>query len=729
MSRIQTLLLCFFAGFSLLYAQSVDADSLRWKHRVGKKAQQDSLFRRGETQLSELQISTRALRRVNNSAFNAVAIDLERLQSRTLDVAGALDKIAGIKIRYTGGVGSTTNINLNGFSGRHVRLFVDGVPMQGAASSFSLANIPAALAQSVEVYKGVVPVELGGDALGGAVNIVTRRTKGTLLDAAYSLGAYNSHKANVLLSHQWRNGFGLRWQSYLNYSDNDYKVWVKNLDLRTLAWDKEENWYKRFHDKYRSEALMLQWGWTDKPWADRLLFGLDYTQERADIQTANLMQIVFGQKHRHARGWTPRLTYAKQNFFVPALDLNLSLRHDHTISTLIDTATADYNWRGERLEKETRGEGWLQEQAIHAQTTVGVLGLKYRWNKHFLAFNHTLSHFTRRTEELSVLRKTLSAADHMRRTNLKNVAGVEYKYVPSYHWTFLLMGKFYDSQVRGPVEVAPLGRRPYYEEQQRSSQTWGYGAALTYRPNNIWQLKSSYERAVRLPTLRELFGDGDYEVGAAALRPEQSHNLNFNFSFDQRWHRHHDVRLELGSTLRQVSDYIIRDINTKGAAVSRNFGKVSAWGLDLSGQYNYKRCLEISFAYAYLSLRNAEKLTPSGARSVNYQERVPNVPFSHGNVEMNYSFLPWHGRDARLTVGYGLDYIHRFYRTWVGDGAKLYIPTQVSHSVSVTLGLLKNNLSLALEAHNLWNEKLYDNYSLQKPGRNVMAKLRYVFRK
>jgi len=62
---------------------------------------------------------------------------------------------------------------LNGFSGNQVRFFLDGVPMDNFGSSFQINNIPINFAERVEVYKGVVPIWLGSDALGGAVNIIT----------------------------------------------------------------------------------------------------------------------------------------------------------------------------------------------------------------------------------------------------------------------------------------------------------------------------------------------------------------------------------------------------------------------------------------------------------------------------------------------------------------------------------------------------------------------------
>ena len=100
--------------------------------------------------------------KVQRLAYNVSLIEPAKLKNTTMDLSGVIDKISGVKIRSTGGVGSEANVTLNGFSGRHVKVFIDGVPMDGMSSAFGLNNIPAGLAKRVEVYKGVVPIELGG---------------------------------------------------------------------------------------------------------------------------------------------------------------------------------------------------------------------------------------------------------------------------------------------------------------------------------------------------------------------------------------------------------------------------------------------------------------------------------------------------------------------------------------------------------------------------------------
>lgn len=50
----------------------------------------------------------------------------------------------------------------------------------------------------------------------------------------------------------------------------------------------------------------------------------------------------------------------------------------------------------------------------------------------------------------------------------------------------------------------------------------GYGAAGTYFILKSLQAKLSYEKAYRLPTKEEMFGDEDLETGDISLRPENS---------------------------------------------------------------------------------------------------------------------------------------------------------------------------------------------------------------
>ena len=107
-------------------------------------------------EIEEVEILGKAVDVINNSAYNAVAIDTKKLSNTSPDLAHILNTVSGVRLREEGGLGSGTQINLNGFTGRHIKIFIDGVPMVGSGSSFKLNNIPVNIAERIVIYNGVV---------------------------------------------------------------------------------------------------------------------------------------------------------------------------------------------------------------------------------------------------------------------------------------------------------------------------------------------------------------------------------------------------------------------------------------------------------------------------------------------------------------------------------------------------------------------------------------------
>lgn len=264
--------------------------------------------------------------KVQRLAYNVSLVETAKLKSTTMDLSNVIDKISGVKIRSTGGVGSEVNVTLNGFSGRHVKIFIDGVPMDGMSSAFSLSNIPAGLAKRVEVYKGVVPIELGGDALGGAINIVTDNSRRTRVNASYSYGSFNTHKSNVYAEHTTKNGFYVSLNAYQNYSDNDYKVHIDSYTKGDGSGQVVEGDFtvRRFHAMYHNEAAILKVGVVDKSWADRLLFGFTGGYEYKQTQNGSTMDWVYGARYTTANTLMPQLTYEKKFNVLKGLHVSLT---------------------------------------------------------------------------------------------------------------------------------------------------------------------------------------------------------------------------------------------------------------------------------------------------------------------------------------------------------------------------------------------------------------------
>ena len=682
------------------------------------------------TQLSEVVLTGQSpIKQVQKAAYNVVAIEAQQLRNLNSNAADMLARVSGVKMRETGGVGAEANINLNGFTGRHVRIFIDGVPMNEANASFRINNIPAELIERIEIYKGVVPVTFGADALGGAINVVTRKSRYNYGNLSYTFGSFNTHKSTLNLGQFLTDNISVELNAYQNYSDNSYKVFTEYLDLQTGTYSKEKRWFKRFHDRYHNEAIIGRVNIFDEKWVDKLSFALNYSQEDKQLQNANLMQKVFGGKYRKSHNYSSSVEYEKKNI-LNGLSFFLTGRYDFTTTQNVDEEARRYSWTGEYEPMVTRGESQLQNTIFEGKTGYITSHLDYQLNeKHFFQLTHTFSNYTRRNKNMLITNYTLDS-DFMRRVNEKNISGLSYKFTPSERWNILAFGKYYNTAVTGPVIVTGYGSRAVYEEETHHTQAWGYGGATTYQLLKTLQTKISYEKSFRLPTDTELFGDGDLEIGNYKLKPENSDNLNVNLSYQPAF-KAHSLLVEAGFAYRYIKDYIIRSIISagvnEGSAGSRNHGKVLNMGVDATLRYFYKDVFSVGGNLSYMNLRNKEEFTETGRLSAIYNDRLPNMPYLFGNADATCNIESLIAKRDKLSLNYNLFFTEEFFTSWQSEGTKIKVPRQLSHDVSLTYYTPNKRLSLSVEAKNITDELLYDNYSLQKAGRAFYAKLSYRF--
>ena len=105
--------------------------------------------------LQDVQVSGKsANQEVKEKAFHVAAIELKQLENSNRDLQQILNRSTGIKIRESGGLGSNFELNLNGFSGRQIKFFIDGIPLENSNTAFGLQTIPVNNAERIEVLAG-----------------------------------------------------------------------------------------------------------------------------------------------------------------------------------------------------------------------------------------------------------------------------------------------------------------------------------------------------------------------------------------------------------------------------------------------------------------------------------------------------------------------------------------------------------------------------------------------
>ncbi len=670
--------------------------------------------------------------RVQRLAYNVSLVETAKLKNTTMDLSNVIDKISGVKIRSTGGVGSEANVTLNGFSGRHVKIFIDGVPMDGMSSAFGLNNIPAGLAKRVEVYKGVVPIELGGDALGGAINIVTDNSRRTRVSASYSFGSFNTHKTNVYAEHTSKKGLYVSLNAYQNYSDNDYKV---NIDHYTKFGETgnsvvyEDLVVRRFHAKYHNEAAILKVGVVDKPWADRLLFGFTGGYEYKQTQNASNMNWVYGARYTTANTLMPQLTYEKKFKVLKGLHVSLKGNYNFGQSYAADTARCNYNWLGEK-SKPKSAPGELAYTKYRYRDNNGAANFRmalFPADGHSVSLSTTFTSFSRSGKDET---QPTPEYEHPQQS-MKAVTGLSYKYDYKGKWNTSVFVKNYLNHLEAYLD--PDGGSDYRDFSNTSSY-WGGGLASTYFWGQHVQLRLSYEYALRLPTSRELFGTGDdIERGNSSLKPETSNNINVGVTASPIDAGNHRLTIDAAFQYREIDDYIRRTTNNdNGRASSKNDGGVRNLGGDFGIRYAFADLFFIGGNFSYIDMRSMTRyVTGTQRESKNYKERIPAIPYMYGNAEAGITLRDVFLKGATLDIHYMMNYIRQFSYEWnTYNNPELDVPTQFSHDLFVSYNFgRKSEFTVSAECTNIFNARLYDNFKMQKPGRAFAVKFGYNFLK
>ena len=699
-----------------------------------KKSKSNATHNTNPIELREVTVVSNSVKRINQSAFNAVGVDTKALQNTTQNLSDALRQVPGIKLREMGGVGSDMQLMMDGFSGKHIKVFIDGVPQEGVGQSFGLNNIPVNFADRIEVYRGVVPVEFGTDAIGGVINVVTKKNaRRWFLDASYSYGSFNTHKSNVNFGQYFKNGMTYEVNFFQNYSDNSYSIDATGVKHFLEGGGSQQNAkknerVKRLHDGYHNEALVGRVGVLNKSWADRLMLSVTLSQSYKEIQTDTRQTVAFGERHR--KGWSvmPALEYRKRNLLLKGLDVSATANYNRTMTNNIDTATYEYNWLGERRYKNGRkGEVSYQDTKAYSDNWNATLRAIYRPAAgHTITLNHLVQSVDRKTRTA-----TVDLSNSINKVTVKRITGLSYQLAPAERWNATVFVKNYDQRNSGPLALSGTDNTSYVKTHNDVS-TLGYGAAAAYYLLSDLQLKLSYERTCRLPSTDELFGDNDLERGKFELKPERSHNYNLNLNYTHTFNRQHALYVEGGLIYRLTKDYIKRTTeNVSGTyyGAYSNHGRVKTEGYNVGLRYDYQRWLSVGGNWTQMDVRDDEKTQETGSKQANltYEARMPNLPYQFANADVT---LRWHDCGKRgnlLTLVYDMFYTHSFplfSEVYGSASSKMKVPTQSQHNVALTYSMKGGKYNVSLECNNLTDAKLYDNFNLQKAGRAFYGKVR-----
>ncbi len=661
-------------------------------------------------------------------AFAVELIETKKLNNTSNDLGQVLKRISGVNIRESGGLGSNFNLSLNGLSGKRVRSFIDGVPMDYFGSSLGLNNFPVNLISSVEVYKGAVPIHLSSDALGGAINISTTNTTEDYLDVSYAVSSFNTHRAAInAQAANKKNGLVFKLKSFYNHADNDYPIDIKLLDPNTGKLNETSTTVTRFHDRYASKMVWVQSGVVNKPFADALLLGALYSANHKEIQqnpyATGTTSFPVGEATSEESKWLYNLSYSKRGLFWKNLNFKTHQVFIDANEEYRDVSPHRYDWHGgfQANVHPTTGElGRKSHFFLNRINYLSNANLEYSINdRHVLAVNHSLNRLKLQGEDAfqpqnntqystpNTVDKQIYAASYTNKT-------------PNNSWSTTFFSKLYQYKLKANKPDYNGVNSNYFES---SKDGIGYGLASAVFVSESIQIKGSFERAFRFPESEELYGDGLNIIPNPELKAEKSNNFNLGW----RWNHSSGVKtygLEMNFFVRDTEDYI-RFKPQLTRSIFINETSVRSNGIDVTSYLHFGKQLQITFGGTYTNLRNNDE------NSIVYKDRLPNEPYLMGNVTVSFSQPGFLSKKNTLTVLSTNHYVHDFYLKYptVAGQGKSVIDAQFTTNLELIYAVNSGKYNVSFLVSNALDAVVFDNFQQQKPGRAFGVKARYFISK
>jgi vitamin B12 transporter len=680
---------------------------------------------------------------LEQSAESVMVFDAKRARRESSELGEVLSRLPGVSIRRAGGLGSDERMSLNGMADDRVPTFLDGVPLELTFFPFGVAAFPVSLVDRVEIYKGVVPIRFGSDALGGAVNLVSDRRYESGVGASYEVGSFGTHRMTGNAAHRHDgSGFVVNGMGFYDYSDNDFEI---DVEVPNEVGRPMPARVKRFHDAYEAGGATVELGFVEKPWAKRALLRVYSVALHKEIQHNLVMSVPYGEPtyEQTASGATARYEQALSH----QLDLELIGSYSYRTATFVDKSQWVYNWFGERV-RERLVFGELEadptDQVYRWHNALGRVVLEYAFTPQHVATLASSPTWTTLTGDERIpsnptARDPLTAE----RVRISAVTGLELESnffempdAPAedegrragtdYRLQNLLFAKYYLYMVDGE-DPLPGG---LLREVDTDSHTIGIGDGVRYRFTRWLLAKASYEYATRLPRPDEVFGDGILIHQNLELKPEVSHNLNAGPVIDVNKTWSGDYNLEVMGFFRQA-DNLIMVLGADRYFTYQNVWEGRSMGVDVSSTWiSPDRYVTLD---GNLSLQDFRNTSDEGTFGEYKGDRLPNRPWLFGSWGARLHFDKVLLEGDELEPFYVGRYVHEYFRGWESLGRREFkqvVDSQLSHTVGVTYVMELEPVLLAatLEVQNLGDAKVYDFYGVQRPGRAYFLKLTGDFR-
>lgn len=434
-----------------------------------------------------------------NAVFNVRTIDQANIARRGItNLEQLLQQELNIRISQDLILGSS--FQLQGLSGQNVKILVDGIPVSGrAGDNIDLGQVNLFNVEKVEIVEGPVSAFYGSDALGGVINLITKKSQSYAWDAGGTIQVEKpgARQANARIG--WRpwqpllillNGGRYQFDGYNTQSlpDSTY--------TRTYQWNPKKQWF--------SEAAVR---WNPAP-EQSLRYAFSVFNENIDnlgpIKRPQFKPYAFDDQYQTRR--------FNHHFYYEGRQKE---RWYYTLDAAFQTYQRQkYAWQVDLTSDQ-------RIPIIGSQDTTQFQSLILKSTTAFQPNNKSLTFFG----------GILCTIENGRGPRLEDPAspGTAVNSIGDY--ALFVSGRY---SVNAALTLQADARGAY---NTKFKAPLSPALHVKYRFTPTLSLRASYARGFRSPTLKELyfyFVDANhYIIGNPALQPERSNNAQATLTWEK----------------------------------------------------------------------------------------------------------------------------------------------------------------------------------------------------
>lgn len=232
------------------YSQHIEASNLRSHLKITLETEQEKL--------DEVVVSgtMKAVRRLENPVPVEVISTAFLKQNPTTSVFDALQNVNGLRPQNNCNVCNTGDIRINGLDGPYTMVTIDGMPIVSALGTvYGLSGIPNAMIDKIEIIKGAASSLYGSEAVGGLINIITKKPQNA---PQFTADLMTTSWLENSLDLGYRTNIGKNANALFGLSTfyNDHLVDNNGDNFTDIALQKRVSFFSRWHFERRSKKEM-----------------------------------------------------------------------------------------------------------------------------------------------------------------------------------------------------------------------------------------------------------------------------------------------------------------------------------------------------------------------------------------------------------------------------------------------------------------------------------------